>query len=104
MVRSAKIWLAAALALAIATPEAQALTRHHARHGGDIYVRAPAARSYLTAGPTGGVGTGNRYVTDTIPGSIANLGSPFASRMGSVLPSDFNPPGRSAPLFELWEP
>jgi hypothetical protein len=102
MVRSAKIWVAAALALAIATPEAQAFIRHHPRHGGDIYVHA--GRSYLTAGPTGEVGTGNRYVTDTTPGSIANFGSPFAARMGSVLPSDFNPPGRPAPLLELWEP
>jgi hypothetical protein len=102
MARSVKIWVAAALAFAVAAPEAQALTRHHARHGGDIYVHA--GRSYLTAGPTGGVGTGDRYVTDTTPGSIAEFGAPFAARMRSVLPTLFNPPGRPEPLIEFWEP
>ena len=82
MARSLNIWVATALAFAIAAPGAQALVRHprhHFIHSGDIVVHA--RRSYLDAGPTGAVGTGNRYVTDTSPASFVNLGMPFSAHM-----------------------
>jgi hypothetical protein len=51
------------------------------------------------------VGTGDRYVTDTTPGSLSELGPSFGGAyMSSVLPSRFNPPGRPEPLIEFWEP
>lgn len=112
MARSLKIWLATALALAIAAPafaasNTPAPVRHprlHVIHPGDIVVHA-RRRSYLDAGPTGGIGTGNRYVTDSGPSSFADFGMGFGSNRGfDLLPSRFNPPGRPEPLFEFSEP
>jgi hypothetical protein len=103
MARSLNIWVAAALILAIGAPDAQALVRHPRHpvvHPGDIVVHA--RRSYLDPGPTGGVGTGNRYVTDSGPNSFADFGMPFAANRGfDLLPSRFNPPGRPEPLFQF---
>jgi hypothetical protein len=106
MARSLNIWIATALALAIFAPEAQAVVRHPRHHfvqvvhPGDIVVHA--RRTYLDAGPTGGVGTGNRYVTDSGPSSFADFGMGFGSNRGfDLLPSRFNPPGRPEPLFEF---
>jgi hypothetical protein len=115
MSRSSKFAIAAAFALAIAAPMAQAQTQvqsqvHHQRHAavrnpvvqpGDIVVHA--RRSYLDPGPTGGVGTGNRYVGDTTPYSFVELGMPFSRYTGGFenLPTRFNPPGRPEPLFEF---
>ncbi len=84
MARSLNIWIATALALAIFAPEAQAVVRHPRHHfvqvvhPGDIVVHA--RRTYLDAGPTGGVGTGNRYVTDSGPSSFAEFGMGFGSK------------------------
>ena len=105
MARWLNVGVAAALVFAIAAPEAQAVVRHprdQAVPPGHIIVHA--RRSYLDPGPTGAVGTGNRYVTDTAPASLAELGSTFGAFMGSVLPSRFNPPGRPAPLVEFSTP
>ena len=107
MARSLNIWVAVGLAFAIAAPDAQALVRHPRHHWGhpvvhpgDIVVHA--RRSYLDAGPTGGVGTGNRYVTDSGPSSFAEFGMGFGSSRGfDLLPSRFNPPGRPQPLFQF---
>lgn len=109
MARSLNLWVATALCLSFAAPDAQALVRHPHRHAqrapvvhpGDIVVHARP--SYLTAGPTGAVGTGNRYVGDTTPGSFNELGAPFGANMGGfeLLPRQFNPPGRPEPLFEF---
>jgi hypothetical protein len=86
MARFLNIAAATALAMAIAAPAmadpvASAPVRpahHHWIRAGDIVVHA-RHRSYLDAGPTGGVGTGNRYVTDTSPASYINLGMPFTA-------------------------
>ncbi len=112
MARSLNVWIAAALAVAIAAPavaapDAPAPVRHPRHHvvihPGDIVVHA--RRSYLDPGPTGAVGTGNRYVTDSGPSSFADFGMPFAANRGfDLLPSRFNPPGRPEPLFEFSEP
>lgn len=109
MARSLNIWVATALALAISAPAfaasgAPAPVRHPQHHAvvhlGDIVVHA--RRTYLDAGPTGGVGTGNRYVTDSGPSSFAEFGMGFGSSRGfDLLPSRFNPPGRPEPLFEF---
>jgi hypothetical protein len=109
MSRSLNIWVAAALAVtigapAIAAPGAPAPVRprHHVVHAGDIVVHA--RRSYLDPGlPSWSeAGTGNRYVTDAAPSSMADFGMPFAAHRGfDPLPSRFNPPGRPEPLFEF---
>ena len=86
MARFLNIAAATALVMAIAAPamaapDAPAPVRPAHRHwvrAGDIVVHA-RHRSYLDAGPTGGEGTGNRYVTDTSPASFVNLGMPFTA-------------------------
>lgn len=86
------------------TPAPARHPRLHVIHPGDIVVHA-RRRSYLDAGPTGGVGTGNRYVTNSGPSSFADFGMGFGSNRGfDLLPSRFNPPGRPEPLFEFSEP
>ncbi len=112
MARSLNIWVATAFAIALAAPALAASdppapvrhTRHHVVHAGDIVVHA--RRSYLDPGAPGWteVGTGDRYVTDTMPGSFVDFGSSFANRGFDLLPSRFNPPGRPEPLFEFSEP
>ncbi|MGP8220171.1 MAG: hypothetical protein ACLQPI_12080 [Limisphaerales bacterium] len=125
MARNQNIWLAAALALALAAPAAQAQTlvshpRHHVVHRGQTVLNEPGAihvvrpgdivvharRSYLDPGPGTWteVGTGDRYATDTTPASMADFGSSFANRGFDLLPSRFNPPGRPEPLFQFSEP
>ncbi len=112
MARSLNIWVAVGLAFAVAAPayaasNAAALARHPRHHfvrpvvhSGDIVVHA--RRSYLDPGPTGGEGTGNRYVTDSGPSSFADFGMGFGSSRGfDLLPSRFNPPGRPEPLFQF---
>jgi len=105
MVRSLITGFAAALALAAAVSTADAQTvRHHHMHDaavppGDIVVHA---RSYLdpgTGASVGEIGTGNRYVTDSAPSSLGELGPMFGNRGFDTLPSRFNPPGRPEPLF-----
>ena len=106
MVRSLALGIAAALALAAAASSADAQTvRHHPRHAhaavpaGDIVVHA---RSYLDPGAGasyGEIGTGNRYVTDSAPSSLGEMGPTFGNRGFDTLPSRFNPPGRPEPLF-----
>ncbi|MGD0642011.1 MAG: hypothetical protein ABSC22_14790 [Roseiarcus sp.] len=113
MVRSLNIWVAAALALTLAAPGAQAQVlrpRHHVVHpvvhSGDIIVHA-RPRTYLDPGPPSWseAGTGDRYATDSAPGSFADFGAPFAANRGfDLLPSRFNPPGRPEPLFEFTDP
>jgi hypothetical protein len=107
MVRSLITGLAAALALAAAVSAADAQTvRHHRLHyaavrPGDIVVHA---RSYLDPGAgasAGEIGTGNRYVTDTAPPSLGELGPTFGNGAFDYLPSRFNPPGRPEPLFDF---
>jgi hypothetical protein len=109
MVRSLTTCFAAALGLALAGSAADAQTLPHRHmhhysnvvHPGDIVVHA--GRSYLDPGPAvwSEVGNGNRYVGDTTPYSMTDFGGAMAARPGSfeVLPSRFNPPGRSDPLF-----
>jgi hypothetical protein len=114
MARSLNTWVAAALALTLVAAEARAQTqtptpaphpRHSHRvavvHPGDIVVHA--RRSYLDPGPTGSVGTGNRYVGDTTPYSFNELGPTFGLNSGGfeLLPRMFNPPGRPEPLFQF---
>ncbi|MGA2492145.1 MAG: hypothetical protein ABSF67_04255 [Roseiarcus sp.] len=108
MVRSLITGLAAALALAAVVSAADAQTVRHHRHmhyaavrPGDIVVHA---RSYLdpgTGASYGEIGTGNRYLTDTAPASLGELGSTFGNRGFDTLPTRFNPPGRPEPLFEF---
>jgi hypothetical protein len=107
MFRSLITGVAAALALAagILTADAQTV-RHHRMHyaavrPGDIVVHA---RSYLDPGvgaSAGEIGTGNRYVTDSAPSSLGELGPMFGNGAFDTLPSRFNPPGRPEPLFEF---
>ena len=107
MIRSLTTGFAAALALIAAVSAADAQTvRHHRTHyaavrPGDIVVHA---RSYLDPG-TGAsaseIGTGDRYVTDTAPSSLGELGPMFGNRGFDTLPTRFNPPGRPEPLFEF---
>ncbi|MGO4872345.1 MAG: hypothetical protein ACLPGW_17345 [Roseiarcus sp.] len=114
MARSLNMWVAAALALALAAPVAQAQTsvrplRHHVVHpvvhAGDIIVHA-RPRTYLDPGPPSWseAGTGDRYVSDSAPGSPSDFGTSFANRGFDLLPSRFNPPGRPEPLFMFSEP
>ena len=49
----------------------------------------------------GEIGTGNRYVTDSAPSSLGELGPIFGNGAFDYLPSRFNPPGRPEPLFEF---
>jgi hypothetical protein len=93
--------LVAAAAQAQQPAPARPLRHHHVAvvHPGDIVVHARP--SYLTAGPTGGVGTGNRYVGDSTPASPMEFGSTFGLGGFEVLPSRFNPPGRPEPLFQF---
>jgi len=102
MARSLNIWLAAALAFAVAAPAAPAQTlvrhpRHHVVHRGQTVLNEPgsihvvrpgdivvhARRSYLDPGPGTWteIGTGNRYVTDTTPENYVHLGMPFSAEM-----------------------
>jgi len=107
MVRSLVAGFVVALALAaVSAADAQTVRRpqHHrtVAHSGDIYVHP--GRSYLdpgTAASAGEIGTGDRYVTDTAPSSLRNLGSTFGNGAFDYLPSRFNPPGRPEPLFEF---
>ena len=108
MVRSLITGFAAALALAAAVSAADAQTVRHFRHlhaaavrPGDIVVHA---RSYLDPGAgasVGEIGTGNRYVSDSAPSSLGQLGPTFGNGAFDTLPTRFNPPGRPEPLFEF---
>jgi hypothetical protein len=75
---------------------------------GDIVVHA--GRSYLDPGPPAwyeSQGRGDRYVADTTPGNVLNdrdLGPTFGVTGFEVLPSRFNPPGQSSPLFTFSGP
>jgi hypothetical protein len=109
MVRSLITGFAAALALAAAVSTADAQTIRHPRHmhyaavhPGDIVVHA--RRSYLdpgTGASPGEIGTGNRYVGDTTPSSLFDMGPMFGPGAFELLPRMFNPPGRPEPLFEF---
>ena len=110
MVRSITLGIAAMLALAGAVSAADAQTvRHHPRHAPAHYVVAPGdivvhARSYLDPGAGasyGEIGTGNRYVTDTAPSSLGEMGPTFGNRGFDTLPTRFNPPGRPESLFDF---
>jgi hypothetical protein len=110
MVRSLTFWSAALLALAVAVSSADAQTiRRHLRHAHAHYVVSPGdivvhARSYLDPGAGasyGEIGTGNRYVTDSAPSSMREMGPTFGNGAFDSLPSRFNPPGRPEPLFEF---
>jgi hypothetical protein len=107
MVRSLMMGFAAALALAAAASTADAQTVRHrhmhyaAVHPGDIVVHA---RSYLDPGAGasfGEIGTGDRYVTDSAPSSLGEMGPMFGNGAFDTLPTRFNPPGRPEPLFEF---
>ncbi|MGA2485490.1 MAG: hypothetical protein ABSF49_05830 [Roseiarcus sp.] len=107
MVRSLMMGFAAALALAaaISTADAQTVRHRHmhyaAVHPGDIVVHA---RSYLDPGAGasfGEIGTGDRYVTDSAPSSLGEMGPMFGNGAFDTLPTRFNPPGRPEPLFEF---
>ena len=65
------------------------------RTGRDIYVFYPVApyQNFL-AGP--------HYYVDTALDTDPGLVHPFGHFGESVLPSRFNPPGQSAPLFTFW--
>ena len=107
MIRSLITGFAVALAFgaAVSAADAQTVRRHHMNapvvHPGDIVVHA---RSYLdpgTGASVGEIGTGNRYVTDSAPASLGQLGPMFGNRAFDTLPTLFNPPGRPEPLFEF---
>jgi len=107
MVRSLITGFAAALALAaaVSAADAQTVRRHHMHnpvvHQGDIVVHA---RSYLDPGvaaSAGEIGTGNRYVTDSAPSSMREMGPTFGNGAFDYMPTRFNPPGRPEPLFEF---
>jgi hypothetical protein len=76
--------------------------RHVAHHSGDLYVHT--GRSYLDPGPTEIVGTRNRYVSDSLPTSFAEFGTPFTAHAGGtdLIPTRFSVPGRQEPLFQFW--
>ena len=118
MIRSLNLCVAAALAATLAAPGAMAQSapprRHVAIHhrvaaipAGDIVVHA--GRSYLDPGPPAWYeqGRGASYVDAGTPSDALNsrdIGPSFGLGGFEALPTRFNPPGSSGPLFTFWGP
>ncbi|HLJ71498.1 MAG TPA: hypothetical protein VKU03_09285 [Roseiarcus sp.] len=111
--KSAVALAAISFAVAVSAP-AQAQTRypHHRHHhyarvapapvgGGDIVVRTGRPVFYAVD-PYQEFLAGPRYYVDTALDTDPGLVHPFGRFGQSVLPSRFDPPGQSAPLFTFW--
>jgi hypothetical protein len=106
----------AALGVAVAlSASAQAQTQypHHRAHhyahiapaaapsSGDVIVRT-GRNIYYPVDPYADFLAGPHYYVDTALDTDPGLVHPFGHFGEAVLPSRFNPPGQSAPLFTFW--
>jgi hypothetical protein len=77
--------------------------RHYARAAGDVVVHtAPDRPAFYPVDPYSDFLAGPRYYSDTALDTDPGLVHPFGRFGDSVLPSRFNPPGQSEPLFTFW--
>jgi hypothetical protein len=101
-------------AIALSAPAAaQAPYPYHRHHhhyariapapdgGGDVVVRT-GRNIYYPVDPYAEFLAGPHYFVDTALDTDPGLVHPFGHFGEAVLPSRFNPPGQSAPLFTFW--
>jgi hypothetical protein len=108
---------AAGIALAVVVPAQAETIQKHARshHYTSIhYARGHEAanesndvivhtgRNYPVVVPTQPLENGAPYFVDTALATDPGQDYPFGIQGQSVLPSRFNPPGQSEPLFRFW--